>query len=113
MSVKITSPFKGYTRSTMIGRTPLMFTDSVATVDRLSDSMRRYLLAAGYTIDDEPDTPAETVEETGEFNPADHTVAEVNEYLAHADVTEQERVLAAEKAGKDRSTVTIPEPGEE
>lgn len=37
-----------------------------------------------------------------EFDPADHTVAEVQEHLASADDAERERVLAAEKDGKAR-----------
>lgn len=41
-----------------------------------------------------------------EFDPAEHTVEEVNDYLASADDAEAERVLKAEKSGKDRSTVT-------
>jgi hypothetical protein len=43
-----------------------------------------------------------------QFNPTDHTVAEVNEHLATADADERERVLAAEAEGKNRSTVTAP-----
>jgi hypothetical protein len=34
----------------------------------------------------------------GDFNPADHSVAEVNEYLESADADETARVLAAESA---------------
>lgn len=43
-----------------------------------------------------------------EFNPTDHTVAEVNAHLESADADERERVLAAEAAGKNRSTVAAP-----
>lgn len=46
------------------------------------------------------------------FNPADHTVVEVNEHLAQAfaagNVEEVERVLDAEAAGQDRSTINDP-----
>lgn len=42
----------------------------------------------------------------GAFDPAEHTVAEVNDYLANADDTERERVLAAERDGKARATVS-------
>lgn len=44
-----------------------------------------------------------------QFNPSDHTVDEVNAYLADADEAERQRVLEAEKADKDRSTVKAPE----
>lgn len=43
------------------------------------------------------------------FDPADHTVAEVNAYLAGADEAERARVLDAEQAGKDRQSVRSPE----
>jgi hypothetical protein len=39
-------------------------------------------------------------------DPADFTVAEVQAYLAGADDAEKERVLAAEAASKNRSTIT-------
>lgn len=38
----------------------------------------------------------------GEFNPADHTVAEVLAHLADADEEERSRVLGAEAEGKGR-----------
>lgn len=41
----------------------------------------------------------------GPFDPAEHTVAEVEKHLAGADDTERERVLAAERAGKARSSL--------
>lgn len=44
----------------------------------------------------------------GTFDPADHTVAEVNEYLATADDAERQRVLDAEKDGQNRSSVKAP-----
>lgn len=44
-----------------------------------------------------------------EFDPSEATVQEVNDYLAGADETERARVLAAEKAGKNRSTVNYEE----
>ena len=49
-------------------------------------------------------------QQTG-FDPAEHTVDEINEHLAmHADSSpgEVERVLELEKAGKDRKTVVDP-----
>ena len=40
-----------------------------------------------------------------EFNPDNHTVAEVNNYLSDASDEERERVLEAERAGQNRSTI--------
>lgn len=49
-------------------------------------------------------TVAEEPEAEGEFDPGEHTVAEVQEYIAaHPDDTE--RVLASERAGKNRTTL--------
>ena len=42
----------------------------------------------------------------GPFDPSTHTVSEVNAYLASADEAEYDRVMAAEVAGKNRSTIT-------
>jgi hypothetical protein len=48
---------------------------------------------------------------TGESDPKDFTVDQVNAHLADADEAERERVLALETGpdGKDRSTVKAPE----
>jgi hypothetical protein len=40
------------------------------------------------------------------FDPSDHSVVEVREYLAGADDAEKERVLTAEAAGKARTSLT-------
>jgi len=66
----------------------------------------------------EPDTPAEKEEPerltpwpdpnpnpSGPFDPAEHTVAQVNAYLADADRGERERVLQAEAEGRARRGV--------
>jgi len=52
-------------------------------------------------------TSADTTstEETAEFDPSTKSVTEVNEHLATASDEERERVLAAEREGKNRSTV--------
>lgn len=46
------------------------------------------------------------------FDPADHTVEQIDQHLAEAaengDVDEIERVLAAEAAGKNRTSITDP-----
>ncbi len=41
----------------------------------------------------------------GDFNPEEHTVAEVKEHLSAADPVEAEQVLQAEKDGKARKGV--------
>jgi hypothetical protein len=40
------------------------------------------------------------------FDPSDHSVVEVREYLAQADDSEKERVLASEASGKARTSLT-------
>lgn len=45
------------------------------------------------------------------FDPADHTVAEVNEYLANATEEERARVISAEKDGKARASLVENEEG--
>lgn len=76
--------------------------------------------ARGWVFVDAPDTSLdglydpvegdvqEEQDEQTHFNPDDHTVDEVNDYLdEHADVLgEVERVLEAERAGKNRTTIT-------
>jgi hypothetical protein len=52
---------------------------------------------------DEPAPPAPKAGKSG-FDPGEHTVAEVQEYLA-AHPGETDAVLAAEKAGKARATL--------
>lgn len=47
----------------------------------------------------------EAEEESGEYDPAAHSVAEVQEYLASADEDEQLRVLEAEESGKARKGI--------
>jgi hypothetical protein len=50
---------------------------------------------------------AEAVE-VEEFDPSEHGVAAVNDYLRGASPSERHRVLAAERAGKARRTVLRP-----
>lgn len=84
--------------------------------------MKKITLAYPYTDGDgtthEPDTTLELDDVTArrlvqdgkarpvEFDPADHNVDDVLAYLATADGAERERVLAAEQAGKARTTIT-------
>lgn len=49
-----------------------------------------------------PSRPEPAPDPTGPFDPADHTVAQVNAYLADADEDERARVLAAEAEGRNR-----------
>jgi hypothetical protein len=77
-------------------------------------------LARGWELTDPPsdEYPAPVVDEEAEaklaaaqapFDPSDHTVAEVQEYLeTHGDSPpgEGDRVLAAERAGKNRVSLT-------
>lgn len=50
-----------------------------------------------------------------QFDPSDHTVAEVTDYLDSASTTEVDRVIEAESAGKNRAGITgynpAPKPG--
>jgi trigger factor len=56
-------------------------------------------------LDDAANTAGPTAMAAGD-DPADFKVEEVQAYLAGADDAEKERVLAAEAAGKNRSTIT-------
>lgn len=56
---------------------------------------------------DDRSNSTDTSDAPDAFDPSDHTVAEVNEYLASADPDEVERVLAAEKKGKGRKSVQV------
>lgn len=67
----------------------------------------------GYDVDDDayrdgPVSDTEVLEPPADaeaYDPSAHNAVEVNEYLAHADEQERERVLAAERAGKARKGV--------
>ena len=82
-------------------------------LEKMADEEREALATAQETDDpeqgDETSGPAlvgQEHEEGGEqYDPADHTVSEVNEYLSTADDREARRVVAAERAGKNRSGV--------
>jgi hypothetical protein len=65
-----------------------------------------YLDEAEAIVNDRPsaDSPA-TVTESAGFDPADHTVDEVTDYLDTADAAEIDRVKEAEKTGKNRTTI--------
>ena len=50
--------------------------------------------------------PTSSAGRTDAFDPSDHTVDEVKAHLAKADDAERDRVIAAEKAGKGRTSIT-------
>lgn len=66
----------------------------------------------GWEPAEQEDNPLEGLvdEQPDAFDPSDHTVAEVNEYLA-AHPEDVDRVLAAEhsETGKNRSSINAPE----
>jgi hypothetical protein len=59
----------------------------------------------GENPDADADADADGEEAVTEFDPSEAKVADVLDYLNGADETERERVLAAEEAGKARTTV--------
>lgn len=69
----------------------------------------------GLTIDDveypaKTNVPTEAEVESGDaFDPGEHTVEEVQEYLENATDEERERVLAAEAEGKARKSLAADE----
>lgn len=69
------------------------------------DLVLRKLGLAPTAGEDNPDDPEDEDEEL--YDPADHTVDEVLEYLTSEDITEEEtaRVLASEKDGKARKGI--------
>ncbi|SED50179.1 hypothetical protein SAMN04490240_4052 [Rhodococcus pyridinivorans] len=70
-----------------------------------TDEPNHYLalqLAGGYSL---VGPGAENPPESDMFDPAAHTVTEVNDYLNNADPAEQARVLEAERAGKARKGI--------
>ncbi|MFF1790755.1 hypothetical protein ACFVX9_30360 [Kitasatospora sp. NPDC058243] len=92
------------------------FRDGAATVDPTADNIQRaalqYFQRANYSMVAVEETPAEpepgsSPESTEDlFDPNTRSVEEVLAHLADADADEQARVLAAEAAGKARTTIT-------
>lgn len=98
-----------------------MATIEVAATGEVLEDVQGNLLAyyqgeantvGGYTIDgvEYPARVDVPVEGEEGFDPADHTVPEVEEHLAESTVAEQERVLAAERDGKERKTLIGDDP---
>lgn len=55
--------------------------------------------------DDQTQTPETPDENLAAYDPSEHNVDQVTEYLEGADDAERERVIAAEKDGKARKTI--------
>ncbi|MFJ6935695.1 hypothetical protein [Streptomyces sp. NPDC101132] len=92
------------------------FTAGVAEIDVPDDAQHPYARAlayfrqAGYHVEPEVEAPAAPVQDEGDapFDPGQHTVDEVIEYLDSVADDEDEvmRVLLAEADGKARKTIT-------
>ena len=101
--IQIINPGKVPGRSAY-GGTVLNFNqDGVAEVAQVSPGLERWLRAAGYDLVnlDDPGTKKDALR----FEPSNHTVEEVLEYLASASETERARVLNLEADGKARRTI--------
>lgn len=80
--------------------------DARRTANTIEDQVRFQF--DGFTLPaPEPTPTAEPPASAGsaEYDPAEHTVAEVQDYLAAADDAERDRVLSAERGGKARSSL--------
>lgn len=72
------------------------------------DTVNERLSDGGPGPDGQPETVVERLNGPGSdagFDPSEHTVTEVNSYLAGVDESERERVLAAERDGQARKGV--------
>jgi hypothetical protein len=104
MTIKITSPLKGYNGRSVFGSATVEFHDGVAETDeKLPEGLTAYLKGRGYTVETEDDGP---------FNPSKHSVADVRSYLDGLDNSDPDahdaevrRIFEAEAAGKKRSTL--------
>lgn len=84
--------------------------EKIAEADAGHDADRDPAEAAEAAADpSQPSSDAQALTEGdqpgGQFDPNEHTVAEVNDYLADANDAERERVLAAEQDGQARKTL--------
>lgn len=76
-----------------------------AEADRLAQEAEEKMLASAKKAEEDAQAEANL------FDPADHTVTEVNAYLADATEEERARVLSAEKDGKARASLVENEEG--
>lgn len=110
MATTIKSPQEGYNGTDNYGPLTLEFKDGVATTDEtLSAGHKAYFKKLGFKVSGSR-APADTNDD-GLFDPSKHSVDDVLAYLGvtegHDPVTagEYERVIEAEEAGKNRSTL--------
>lgn len=108
-TTKITAPAKVNTTGEY-GGIRLDFVDGVAATTReVNAGLRRYLERRGYTVTTEG-TPDQVPQDEGTppadlFDPAEHDLDEVRDYLATASPEEAARVREAERAGKARKGI--------
>lgn len=79
--------------------------EAQAEADRLAQEAEEKMLASAKKAEEDAQAEANL------FDPADHTVTEVNAYLADATEEERVRVLSAEKDGKARASLVENEEG--
>ena len=101
--IQIINPGRVAGRSAYGGTVLNFNSDGVAEIAQVSPGLERWLRAAGYDLVD-LDNPA-AKQEAIQFEPTNHTVEEVLEYLASASETERTRVLNLEADGKARRTI--------
>ncbi len=75
-------------------------------VINVTDEKGQRLLAGGqfHPVEDDETEPVEN-DDADLFDPSEHTVEDVQAHLADADEAETERVLDAERNGKNRSSL--------
>lgn len=88
----VTAPVEGFT-GTVAG---VEFKDGKGETS--DDNALAYFRRHGYDVAEEETVDVPAVD----FDPSDHTVDDVNDYLAAAEYDERERVLQAESDGKGR-----------
>jgi len=110
MATTIKSPQEGYTGTDTYGPLTLEFKDGVATTDeKLSEGHKAYFKKLGFKVSGSR-AQADT-SDGGLFDPSKHSVDEVLAYLGLAEGAEPveagefERIVQAEEAGKNRSTL--------
>lgn len=111
MATTIKSPQEGYNGTDTYGPLTLDFKDGVATTDEtLSAGHKAYFKKLGFKVSGSR-AQANDSNDDGPFDPSKHSVDDVLAYLGviegHDPVTagEYERVIQAEEAGKNRSTL--------
>lgn len=71
-------------------------------LSEVKTTLKGYIVPTSLVDGGKPVERSTEQENTDVFDPADHNVDEVEEYLATADASERERVLDAERKGKAR-----------